>query len=239
MEQYSKQHFLTGFMLIGALILYGAMTFVMLFLSLIFTSYSNFLVSLIMILITLFAYIYVSNKFEKAEKFSKLALYYVLSICLLGLIIPTIIYIVIVSGLLISYTGNIYLVSILQVFIAYIVYSEILALAGVFSIAFELRDLTTRSFSSMFWITSITIAVLMFVGSGFTIVSGLNMLGIGFLILVVTYYLLDAIVNGPINLKYETIEKRYHFVVNVITHAALAPIKLPMFYGQKLIKKSK
>lgn len=224
--QYIKKYFLTGFMLISSIIIYATMIFVMLFISALITAYGTVFTSAVVMAAIILSYFYVHYKFEQEQNITKLALYYALSICLLGILIPAAIYLVIIGGYLIAYIGNTYVSNLAWAIVFYFIYSELFSMLALFSIGFELKELESKSFKFNYILTSITVAVIYLVLNGFAIESFINIIVMCLFILGSTYYVLNGVVNrNPFT--FETIEERYRFVINSLTHAAIAPINIP------------
>lgn len=235
-EQYVKKYFLTGFMLISSIIIYSTMIFVMFFIAALLTAYGNILISFLTMTAILIGYFFSRHKFDHEQNITKLALYYALSICLLGLLIPGSIYLVVIGGYLVAYGGNVLTSNLAHIVIGYFIYTELFSILGLFTVGFELRELENRSFKFNLVLTTLTVAVIYLVLNGFQIISvghGLEMLA---LILLSTFYVLNGVTN-KIGLEFETIEDRYRFVVNSLGHAAIAPINIPFCMACKLKSK--
>lgn len=236
-EQFKAKYFLTGFMLISALVILVTMLFVTIFGISIVSSFGNVIISFISVLAVVGSYFYAIHKFDYAQKFSHLAFFYVLSICLLGLLMWTVTYLVIVAGLLIPFLDIAILTIVVEIMVLYFTMSELFAVLAVFSLAFSLRELEKDNFKFNYALGVLVSIIIIFVINGFEFNSISAFLVTSLFSIISTFYIYFGVKYGPIGMDYESIESRYAFIIKVVTHAVMAPIQMPLcMYKQIKIK---
>lgn len=226
-EQFKAKYFLTGFMLISALVIIITMLFVTIFAISIVSAVGSVALSFLSALGIVVSYFFALHKFDNAQKFSRLAFYYVLSICLLGLLMWSITYLVIIAGLLVPFLNSTILSTVMTFIVVYFTMSELFALLAVFSLAFSLKELEKNKFRFNYGLGVLVSIIIIFVINGFKFDSISSVLITILFSLVSTFYVFFGVKYGPVGMEYDNVETRYNFVIKLLTHAVMAPIQIP------------
>lgn len=227
--EYSSKYFLTGLLLGSGILLLVAMVFSFLFIVNVTHAIANPIILFGLIMVTLLLYIFFLHKTEKVKSFKALAFFFVLTIAALGLLSFELIYVFIQISILLIFTGNLVLILIGYVLALYFIGTFVFSLIALFVTCFELSDIDNRDFKLMYMINFVFIAILVFMLGGFVISNILVSMYIIIIVAISTFYILWGMKYGPLNLKIDTIEQRYKFVINAIVYAAIVPMQLPKY----------
>lgn len=235
-QEYQSKFFLTGFLLASALIIYITMVFVMLLLAMIISSVNSIMFSFIVEILICLAYFYSLHRFERKQSYSKMVLWYVLTICLLGLLISSICYLsVVVMAVLSMYAIPVVAIP-LTAILGYIVVTEIYSVVALLASSFELREIEQRKFPTIYLLTVVTLFVISYVFKDIAYYSVTTTVTTIIGILLSTFYMLYGIKYGPVQMEIESVEDRYKFVIKALIHASLAPIHIPVCIKNRIIE---
>lgn len=233
-QEYQSKFFLTGFLLASGLIIYITMVFVMLFLAMIVTSLNSYLVSFVVVILIALGYFYSLHRFEQNQSYSRMVLWYVLTICMLGLLISSICYVSVLAIAIVNMFAGAVIAIPVTIILGYIIVVEIYSVAALLAASFELREIEHRKFSVVYILTAVTMLIVAYVFRDLTFYS----IGSGIItviaILITAFYILFGIKNGPVKMEIESVEDRYKFVVKALIHCALAPIHIPICMKNRL-----
>lgn len=227
-DQAQSKYFLTGFLLASALLIYATMTFVMIFIA---SLINSVLVAFLLVVIVGILAFYILHKFEQEQKFSSMAWYYVLLICLLGLLVSAISYLSLIAILITSYyvTGTYTILAYLIIAIlSYVVIAEVSTGLTMLAVSFELREVHIRKFPVVYLLTVVTLIVISYVFKVISLATPFISIITICSILMASFYVLYGIRKGPVAMEIETLEDRYKFVIKCLIHIALSPVHIPI-----------
>lgn len=237
-NEYQSKFFLTGFLLASGVILYLTMTFVAFFLVQVISSLSGSVaIGIVSFILTGIGYFYCLHRFEQKQTYSKMAIWYVLTICLLGLIISTLCFMSVYSIFLVSIYRLNYLIPFVYLGAGYFVVTEVFSIGCLLAASLELREIKYRRFIVVYIISVITMLLVGFIfkttvysSIGASIITVISSF-------VCAYYILNRQKQNIEKFELDSIESRYRFVIQGIVDCALAPIQIPIDLKNKLTKK--
>lgn len=236
-NEYQSKFFLTGFLLASGIIMYLTMIFVVLFIGMNITSLLGAIIGILAILVTAVGYFYVLHRFEQQQTYSQMAMWYALTICLLGLLVSSFSYLGALAIIIVNSYGPPVLAIIATSVIGYVIVTEIFAIASLLAASFELRELVYRRFNVVYLITVVTLLLVSYVFKTITygsitaaIVTVVSCFGC-------TYYILNRQKQNISDYDIENVENRYRFVVKALINCALVPVQMPIDIKNKILVK--
>lgn len=234
-NEYQSKFFLTGFLLASAIIIYLTMIFLTVLIAMQITSWIGTVIAILGIGATAIGYFYVLHRFEREQTYSKMAIWYVLTIALLGLVISSICYLGIVGISNLSSLQPSIITVVSMIIIGYFVITEIVAILALLSSSIELRELKYRNF---YLVYAITVATLLLLSYVFKTVAYATMLTAGLTVISIflcTYYILTNLKRNLDKYNIDNIENRYRFVIKVLIDCVLIPVQMPIDLKNRIL----
>lgn len=236
-QEYQSKFFLTGFLLASGLIIYITMVFVTLFLAMIVSYLGSYLISFVVVILIAIGYFYSLHRFELKQSYSRMVFWYVLTICMLGLLISSICLLAVIAIITVNTLMIPSVAVVITILLNYVVILEIYSTVALLAASFELREIEHQKFGIIYVLTVVTMFIVAYVFRDITFYSPTSMLVTSIAIFATAFYTLSAIKSGPLKMEIENVEERYRFVVKALTNCALAPIQLPIHLKNTLLKR--